>query len=724
MTQEGRGGPASLEQRRLAELAAFWVSGSNADARLDPIIAEARALFSAGMGFITVVDESQLIFKACSGIDIDRTSKIDTFCSHAILSDGVFLVPDARLDPRFAQTPFVTQPPFIRFYAGAPLITGNGYRLGTLCVADTSPRPEARDGEYDGLRSLADQVMETFNLRRADFARSTSVNFANATDLSLISIDPTGRIEFVNPSALALFGYSHAEMIGSPIEIIIPERMRGAHSAGLERVAMGGEARLKGKTVEVDARRKDGTEFPIEIAVSTWRDERGLSAGAIIKDISERRERDTRLMRLAGQDTLTGLHNRHRFTDILKTELERGMPMAVMLIDLDGFKDINDTQGHGVGDSLIQAIGVRLPYVLSRNATIARFGGDEFAVLLPDVGDPVIAAREALALVRAFEEPFSLGGHMFDLGASIGVALGPAHGDDDEELIASADFALYRAKQAGGRTSRMFDPSMRNETLARRVMRDELLHALRNDELVLYYQPQVYLGSERILGAEALIRWQHPERGLLQPAAFLPALEQTSLALDVGWWVLDEACRQQALWRQAGHYNLKMSINLFPAQLKSPHLVRKISDAMRAYRLDPSMLELEVTETIALHDDDRSFEVLTELRGLGIGIAFDDFGTGYASLSSLQRYPLTTLKIDKGFVRDIINKPRDAAITRALIAMSTDLGLQTIAEGIETREQEEAIRALGCPAGQGYLFGKPMPASDMDIRLAGLRREA
>ncbi|UVC12553.1 EAL domain-containing protein (plasmid) [Rhizobium sp. TH2] len=536
-------------------------------------------------------------------------------------------------------------------------------------------------------------------------------NFARATHLSLISISGEGRIEFVNASALKLFGYSDNEMLGQPITIIIPERMRGAHTSGLARVAAGEKPNLGGKTVEVSAIRKDGTEFPIEITLSIWHDKDRIFAGAIIKDISERRDRDSRLLRLASQDTLTGLHNRHRFTDLLKAEFAAGRPATVILMDLDGLKDVNDTHGHGVGDSLLQAVGVRLPYMLKPGCEVARFGGDDFAILIPDLGDPIVASREVSAIMEGFSAPFDIGGHVLDLSTSIGYAMSPAHGADEEELIASADFALYRAKAAGKRSIRIFEPSMRSDDVARRSLRDELNRALRDQELVMHYQPQVYLDTGEVFGCEALIRWNHPQRGLLLPGAFLPALNQSALALEIGWWTLDEACRQVASLTSAGH-PIKMGVNLFPAQMRSPNLCRKVAEVIEKYGIDPGDLELEVTESVALHDDDKSLEAMTALRAMGVGIAFDDFGTGYASLSSLQRYPLTTLKIDRGFVHDIQTRPQDAAITKALITMSGELGLLTIAEGIETAEQETALRKFGCPAAQGYRFGRPMSGND------------
>ena len=535
-----------------------------------------------------------------------------------------------------------------------------------------------------------------------------AANFADATKLALISVDPRGQIRFVNRAAAVLFGYVREEMIGRPVEIIIPERLRSSHARGFARAMAGDELNLGGKAVEVYAIRKDGAEFPIELTLCAWHDGREMGAGAVIKDITERRERDSRLLRLASQDLLTGLHNRSRFVEILKIEMAAGRPATVFIVDIDGFQDVNDTHGHVVGDSILQSVAVRLPHRLPAGAEVARFGGDEFAVLLPNLGDRAAATAVAEGIREAFAMPFEVGGQILDLSASIGVAVSPLDGDDADELVASADLALVQAKSGGGRALRMYDRAMRNEANARRALRDELLRALRSRELVLYYQPQVHIASGIIFGVEALIRWQHPQRGLLLPGAFLPALEQSSLALEIGWWTLDEACRVAALMNAASPHAIKMGVNLFPAQLHAPHLSAKVSEALQKHGLAAGLLELEVTETIALHDDDRSLEAMEMLRKIGVGIAFDDFGTGYASLSSLQRYPLTTLKIDRGFISDLATKPRDAAITRALIAMSREMGLETIAEGIETLEQEAFLHSLGCPAAQGYKYGKPM----------------
>lgn len=551
----------------------------------------------------------------------------------------------------------------------------------------------------------------------------TAARFAEATDLSLIAVDGNGTIEFVNASACSLFGYERSEMLGRPITIIIPERMRGAHVTGLARVNAGEKPNLGGKTVEVSALKKDGSEFPIEITLSIWEGSRGMSAGAVIKDISERRERESRLLRMASQDTLTGLYNKHQFMHLLQDELSAGEKAAVVLIDLDGFKEVNDTHGHAAGDSLLQAVGVRLPYLLRADAVIARLGGDEFAVYFPGVGDLHEAEALASQILVSFAKPFHLGGLMIDLAASIGVAVAPLHGEDAEELVASADFALYSAKAEEGRGLRMFEPAMRNDAQARRATRDALRRALKAGELELYYQPQICLDTERITGFEALIRWNHPQKGLLLPGAFLPALEQSILALEIGWWTLDEACRQIARLNRGGRY-YKVAVNLFPGQFRALNLKEKVAEAIARHDIPPACLEVEITEEVALNADERSFKTLSAIRELGVGIAFDDFGTGYASLSSLKRYPLTTLKIDRSFVRDLQTDRSSAAITRAMIGLGNDLGLMMVAEGVETAEQEAALVALGCPSAQGYRYGKPMREADIDALLLAERAGA
>lgn len=542
---------------------------------------------------------------------------------------------------------------------------------------------------------------------------SPLAGFAENIEFALVVIDASRNISFVNKSAERMFGYDKAELVGKTLDLIIPARLRGAHNAGIARVAAGTPSKLSGKTVEVSALRRDGSEFPIELSLSVWQGPNGVSMGGIIRDISERRQRDMRLYRLAHQDTLTGLPNRLQFDVQLEDALERGEATGLLLVDLDGFKKVNDTLGHATGDTLLQALAVRLPAALDANAMVARLGSDEFAVLLRGIDKPAAVAAAANSLLHSFEQPFEIGDHLLKLGVSIGGAVAPRDGGDSEELMASADLALYRARQQGG-SYRIFEPGMRNAVAVRRALQDELLRAIKAKEFVLHYQPQVCLESGRVLGAEALLRWKHPSRGLLAPADFLAVLETHSGALTVGNWILDEACRQSAAWRAQGFAPITMAVNLFAAQVNAGTLAETVTLTLSRHGLPANALELEVTETIALDYEERTLAPFRKLAKAGVGLAFDDFGTGHAALSTIKRFPLTVLKVDRSFVRDMLRDPQDAAIVRAVLGMASDMGLSVVAEGIETRAQEAALYAMGCRIGQGYLYSKALPAADFE----------
>jgi diguanylate cyclase (GGDEF)-like protein/PAS domain S-box-containing protein len=713
--------PNDIEEKRLSAPASVSAE-SGREPQFARIATLAASMFEVPVALITLFEDGRLSIKARAGISCDEIPGLTAFCPYSAQSREPSCVPNMAADERFSSHPLVVGPPYVRFCASAPLTAADDHSLGSICIIDTRPRHDIDRTKMQMLAELANLLVSEIRQQKDFLVQSNVLNFADATKLSLVTVDETGRIEFVNRAMTDLFGYDREEMVGQPIDIIIPEPMRGAHRAGLARVVAGGETALSEKTIEVLALKKDGSEFPIDIALSVWRAEQGVTIGAIIRDISQARERDARLMRLAHHDPLTGLCNRFRFEGQLSELFEKAAAVAVLLIDLDGFKEVNDNFGHAAGDALLQSLGIRLATVTPAHATLARFGGDEFAILVPGMSDPLAAQLLASDVISALELPFEVNQELFYVGASVGYAFGSSNGSDAEEVIASADVALYRAKQNGGRCIRMFSPDMRGEAISRRAVIDDLRRAFRLNELELHYQPQVSLENGEIFGVEALLRWRHPQKGLLFPGAFLAALETSSLALPIGWWILDEACRQLAEWQREGIAGLKVGVNLFAAQFRSPSLVQHVRRALEKYGLKPSMLELEVTETIALLDDGNSFSAMRDLRTLGIDIAFDDFGTGFASLSSLQRFPLTTLKIDRSFVSDILTKPQDAAIVRAIVSMGNELGLHTIAEGVETAEQEAFLKRLQCKAVQGYRYGRPEPAATFAALAAGRPR--
>ncbi|MFN3500665.1 MAG: putative bifunctional diguanylate cyclase/phosphodiesterase [Allorhizobium sp.] len=529
--------------------------------------------------------------------------------------------------------------------------------------------------------------------------------FAQATKLGFLIADGTGVIQHINPAAASIFGYFPDELVGRPVTQIIPERLRAAHSIGMGKVVDGHKTKHGGKPVEVSGLRKDASEVPVEITLSVWRSDGKACAGAVIRDISERRERDVRLLRLATQDTLTGLQNKSAFMTMAADQIRLG-PCAMHILDLDGFREINDLYGLVVADTLIEAVGVRLSYLVDEDIGIARLGDDEFAILQSNADDIDAVTEMAKKVLSSFAAPFPVNGMDFNLTTSIGISLTDAHGDDAQELLASADFALQKVKRRGGNGYLVYDEEMRLESRNRRLTRDELRRGLGERQLQLYYQPQFDIVTRNLVGFEALLRWQHPVRGLLTPAFFLPALERSILALDIGWWVLDEACRLGAKINGQGK-RYTVAVNLFPQQFRAPDLCQRVRTALVKHGLSAELLELELTEQTALEDLEKGVDTLKSLREIGVGIAVDDFGTGFASLNSLQRLPLSALKIDKSFVQNIDQSYSDRTITRALLSMSKELGLKTVVEGIETHNQEAALLEIGCVLAQGFLYGKP-----------------
>jgi diguanylate cyclase (GGDEF)-like protein len=375
---------------------------------------------------------------------------------------------------------------------------------------------------------------------------------------------------------------------------------------------------------------------------------------------------------------------------------------------------VNDTLGHSIGDQLLVDIGHRLSEVGESRGKVARvfrLGGDEFVVVVPNCGDPCLIDELVRAMLDHLARPFKIGDHTLHIGGSAGIAVAPNDGLNVDDLIANADLALYQAKAAGGRMCRHFQPVLRAQAQARRALDVELRRAFARSELELYFQPQIRLADGAIVGAEALLRWRHPERGILAPGAFIGILAESSIARDVGRWIIRSACETTASWRAMGLALGRIAVNLFPAQLHDDVLLKDIDDALQETGLPPEILELEIIENVALQHKDAA-ETLQKLRARGLKLAFDDFGTGYASLSYLTRLPLSRIKIDPSFVREITDKGGNAAIVRSLIAMARNLGLVVIAEGVETQAQAAFLTKEGCEEAQGFLYATPLPANE------------
>jgi diguanylate cyclase (GGDEF)-like protein len=441
-----------------------------------------------------------------------------------------------------------------------------------------------------------------------------------------------------------------------------------------------------------------------------------------IAHLGARQELEQRLEHMAHHDALTNLPNRLRLRQAMESELarvQRGESVAVLCLDLDHFKSVNDTLGHPVGDRLLEAVAERLRQNVRDVDIVARVGGDEFAIVQVAAEQPRGAIILADRLIETLAKPFDLDGHQVVIGTSIGIALAPLDGLDTDQLIKNADMALYRAKADGRGVFRFFEPEMDAKMQARRTLEIDLRKALAEGEFELFYQPLVNLASNEVSGFEALLRWNHPTRGLVPPSEFIPIAEEMGLIVPLGERILRQACAEAAGWPD----DIKVAVNLSPVQFKSKTLALAVTSALASSGLPPHRLELEITESVLLQDNEATLTTLHQLRQLGVRISMDDFGTGYSSLSYLRSFPFDKIKIDQSFVRDLSGKEDSLAIIRAVAGLGRNLGMATTAEGVETREQLGYLRQEGCTEVQGYLFSRPLPARNIIPLLESVRKE-
>lgn len=536
---------------------------------------------------------------------------------------------------------------------------------------------------------------------------------------AMIMIDAAGRVTFWNRAAERTFGYTEEEALGRNVhEWLTPARFREKAEAGMAKFSTTGRGDVLGKTVELAAIRKDGVEIPIELSVAGMRLGAEWHAVAILRDITERKRADEQMARMARHDILTGLANRAVFVEALEHAMvsarRNGKSFAVLYLDLDHFKDINDTLGHPIGDLLLQAVSQRLQSTIRDTDTVARFGGDEFAVVETDLSDPADAAVMADNILKALREPFPIQGNDIRTGASVGIAVYGPDSPDPESLLSHADVALYRAKAEGRGTYRFFTDAMDTEVRSRVSLGGELRDAIASDQLFLVYQPQVDVDTSRIAGVEALVRWRHPTRGLISPAEFVPVAEKNGLIVALGHWVLHEACRQTKEWLDAGISPPLVAVNVSAMQFKTPFALENDIAAILAETGLPShLLELELTESVLMKASEQHNHVLERLRSTGLRIAIDDFGTGYSSLEYLGRFPVDRIKIAQSFIVDLTSTSDNATIVRAAIGLANDLRRNVIVEGVETAEQLALIRSWGCRDVQGFYFSKPLPAPEI-----------
>lgn len=517
------------------------------------------------------------------------------------------------------------------------------------------------------------------------------------------------KLAYVNPLVPQMFGYSSEEMIGmSPLELTAPE-LRD-HVSEQHRRRLTGEG---GKPYESLAMRKDGSTFPVMILASPASYKGRFASVGTVFDLTERKQSEKRILELAFFDPLTGLPNRRLLEDrfgqaLAEAERKQGK-MALFFIDLDNFKRVNDSLGHSVGDLLLCAVSERIKNLVRKGDTVARLGGDEFILVLPNTSAEE-SAELARRLMAEFSDPFVLGRHELSMTPSIGISLYPEDGRDFESLLKNADTAMYQAKEAGRQNFQFYALNMNVATLERLLLENSLRQALANGQFRLLYQPLVSLKTGAIIGCEALIRWRHPELGMVSPIRFIPVAEDTGLINAIGDWVLHEACHQAKVWQDEGLPPVTMAVNVSPVQFRQSGFVGMVAGVLASSGLEPRYLELELTERTVMHDAEVNLGTMSSLHRMGVELAVDDFGTGYSSLAYLKRFPVGKLKIDQSFVRDIVEDGDDLAIASTIVSIGHSLRLNVLAEGVENSRQLHLLEARQCDMAQGYYFSMPASA--------------
>jgi diguanylate cyclase (GGDEF)-like protein/PAS domain S-box-containing protein len=549
--------------------------------------------------------------------------------------------------------------------------------------------------------------------------------FANANEAILIS-DADNNIITVNPAFTEVTGYTPEEVIGKNPRLFASGLMDEEFYQKMWQ-ALSSDGKWQGEVVD---RRKGGEIYAEWLSISSLRDDSGNLTNyiALITDISERKAAEERMNYLAQHDVLTGLPNRMLFQDRLQQAINyaerQQTSVALLFMDLDRFKSVNDMLGHHAGDLLLQEVAQRIRLCVRGSDTVSRQGGDEFVIMLPNLDDLGDIVQVVDKLIESIANPYHLNSHAMHVTTSVGVSVYPQDGRDSETLIRNADTAMYQAKDAGRNGYRFFTQEMNNAVAKRVGLENKLRAALSRNELLLHYQPKVDLRSGEIVAAEALVRWQHPEDGLISPADFIPIAEETGMIVPLGEWVLNEACRQNQEWRETGLREIVMAVNLSPLQFLERDLMGMVTAALARSGMYASALELEITESAMMRDPEQAVTVLNKISASGIRISIDDFGTGYSSLSHLKKFPIDELKVDQSFVRDLSVNMDDAAIVSAVISMAKSLGLSVTAEGVETIEQLRFLKGLDCDNMQGYYFSKPLPADEFRKLLESGRKLA
>jgi diguanylate cyclase (GGDEF)-like protein/PAS domain S-box-containing protein len=604
-------------------------------------------------------------------------------------------------------------------------IRSSGEVVGVLELFGAEARAPS-DRARIALSSIGEQVGRQLERLSAESAlRASEEHYRGVTERAtdaVISIDSKGTILSANQAAEAMFGYSRTELVGHSLTMLMPESLRVGHEAGLRRYRETGRRNMSWEKVDLQGLRKDGREISLQASLAELSVGKDRIFTGWIRDVTLARRQESELVHQAMHDSLTQLPNRSLLQDRLSRAVLVGhrhkQPLALLFMDLDGFKDVNDTFGHYCGDLLLQQVARRLEHVLRESDSVARLGGDEFAMLLPstDESGAVLATQRLLA---ALHEPFSVEGKDFAISASVGIAMFPDHGDDVLSLMRLADVAMYAAKRAASGHA-VYDEERDSHGSLRLVRIVELRSGIEANQLVLHYQPKVNLRDGRTEDVEALVRWVHPERGMVPPDDFIPLAEESGLMKDLTVWVLNEALRQHKRWREDG-LDLRIAVNFSAGMLQDEGLPALVKGLLEQWSVDPGRLEIEITESAFMETPQRARDTVRELHAMGIWISIDDFGTGYSSLGYLKHLRVDEVKVDRSFVIDMDSNREDEPIVRSVVNLGHNFGLRVVAEGVDNRRTIDMLRSMGCDVAQGFYLSRPLAADALVEWLADSR---
>lgn len=686
------------EEIRLLVLASSWKDGEMASRVLQNVPIDCRVCHSL----------SELI------AELDRGAGALLLVEEVLSPDALqFLENHAAHQPDWSDLSTL-----ILTYQGAnsPLLNDWTQRLGNVTLLE---RPVRTAALISTVRSALRARLRQYQMRNSQQQlRESEQRFKTLFEHHPDGIfvrDLSGKLISGNKAIEDITGYSIEELqrealptLGSPEDTFAAEEL--APSAN-------GTKKFRTSSV-----RKDGSTVEMELAYMPLIINGEITGmHGIARDVTQARNYERRIEHLANHDVLTGLPNRLLLTDRLQHAIDQsrrtGTQTGVLFLDLNRFKQVNDSLGHDLGDLLLEKIATRLKHLVRESDTVARLGGDEFVLVLTDLDSIETMAAVAEKVLEAVSQPIKLAGHELNITTSIGGSVFPKDGHDVATLLKHADLAMYQAKELGSASFRFYDPAMNIKILERLLTESALRRALEKNEFTIYYQPRICTRRRAIIGVEALVRWQHPEKGLIAPADFVPLAEEIGIIGSLGEWVLRSACAQNQAWQEAGLPRIKMAVNLSAQQFRSSAIEKTVASALETSGLDAQYLELEITETSLMQNIDASFETLLHIRNTGVSISIDDFGTGYSSLSHIKRLPVDTLKIDKSFIRDIASDRDDAAIVGATIAMARHMDLRVVAEGVTAPSQVRFLMEHACHEMQGYLFSPPIPPAEMGLML-------